>query len=335
MPSTLPPVMPLLDAADRPGGSAGAPSLIDERRYRIERLVPSSNHLGEGPIWDVEQAALYWVDSTGRRVGQPGIWRFDPRTGETRTWDVGRDIGAMALCRDGRRAVLALDDGFYVYDLGTGALDKVAGVDDAPGRARLNDGKVDRRGRFFAGGMDDKEELGVCSLWRLDPDYALTRVESGIICSNGPCWSPDDRTFYFADTFQHEIWAYDYDLDTGTLANRRVFASTRNDGGFADGSTVDAEGYVWNAQVISGNLIRYAPDGSVDLAIGMPVRNITSVTFGGERLDEIFVTSMARVSHPAAHDHFAVERRPQFAAGSVFRITGLGIRGLPEPRFGG
>ena len=111
--------------------------------------------------------------------------------------------------------------------------------------------------------------------------------------------------------------------------------TANGDGGFADGSTVDAEGYVWNAQVISGNLIRYAPDGSVDLVIGMPVRNITSVMFGGERLDELYITSMARVSHPAAHDHFAVERRPQFAAGSVFRVTGLGIRGLPEHRFGG
>jgi sugar lactone lactonase YvrE len=302
--------------------------------FRIERVVSCANHLGEGPIWDVEQGCLYWVDSTGRRVGQPGIWRYEPRSGKLANWDVGRDIGAMALCRDAKRAILALDDGFYIYDLEKGGMDKVASVDDAPGRARLNDGKVDRRGRFFAGGMDDKEELGICSLWRLDPDFSLTRLERGIVCTNGPCWSPDDKIFYVGDTFRHEIWAYDYDLRAGAIANRRVFASTKGDAGFADGSTVDAEGYLWNAQVISGDLIRYAPDGSVERKISMPVRNITSVIFGGEKLDEIYVTSMARVAHPAAHDHFAIEAKPQFAAGSVFRITGLGIRGLPERRFG-
>ncbi len=171
--------------------------------------------------------------------------------------------------------------------------------------------------------------------WRLDPDLGVSKVEDGIICTNGPCWSPDDRTFYLTDTFRGDYWAYDYDIETGTLSNRRVFASYRDDGGVADGSTVDAEGFLWNAQLISGDLVRYAPDGSVDRRIGMPVRNITSVNFGGDRLDEIYVTSMARVKHPAVHDRFAREARPQFLAGSLFRITGLGIRGVPEPRFAG
>jgi sugar lactone lactonase YvrE len=183
--------------------------------------------------------------------------------------------------------------------------------------------------------MDDKEELKICGLWRLDPDLTITEVDNGIICTNGPCWSPDDRTFYLTDTFQGDYWAYDYDIGRGTLANKRVFASYKNDGGVADGSTVDAEGHLWNAQLISGDLVRYAPDGSVERRIGMPVRNITSVNFGGAGLDEIYVTSMARVKHPAVHDRFAKELRPQFLAGSVFRITGLGIKGVPEPRFAG
>lgn len=302
--------------------------------YTIECVLACENHLGESPVWDVDEACLYWADSTGRRVGKPALWRLDPRTGRQDHWRIDRDVGAMALRRDGG-AVLALNDGFYVYDFATGALDLVAAVTDDAVRARLNDGKCDRRGRFFAGGMDDREELGLCSLWRLDPDLSLHKIDSGIICSNGPCWSPDDRTFYFADTFQREIWAYDYDIVDGSVANRRVFASTAADSGFADGSTVDAEGFLWNAQVISGDLIRYAPDGSVDRKIGMPVRNITSVMFGGEKLDEIYVTSMARVAHPAAHDKFAVQSRPQFGAGSLFRIKGLGIRGLPEHRFAG
>ena len=268
------------------------------------------------------------------RVGKDAVWRLDPSSGEVRSWPLPKDVGTLALREDGG-AVLALSDGFYAFDFESGTVDLIAQVDDDPARARLNDGKCDRVGRFFAGGMDDKEELGICGLWRLDPDLSLHKVEDGLICSNGPCWSPDSKTFYFADTFKNEIWAYDYDLAAGTASNRRVFASTAGDAGFADGSTVDAEGYLWNAQVISGDLIRYAPDGSLDRKISMPVRNITSVMFGGPDLQDIFVTSMARVAHPATHDGFEKQTKPQFAAGSLFRIRGLGISGVPEPRFGG
>lgn len=302
--------------------------------YTIECVAADANELGEGPIWDAEEGALYWVDGTGRRVGKPSIWRLEPRTGKTRHWSLDHDVGAMALRRDGS-AVLALDDGFYCFDFASAKLELIAKVDADEPRSRLNDGKCDRRGRFLAGGMDDKEELGLCGLWRLDPDLRVTQLDSGIICSNGPCWSPDDRTFYFADTFRQLMWAYDYDIDTGTLANKREFASSRDDPGFFDGSTVDAEGCVWNALVIGGDLIRYAPDGSVERRIGMPVRNITSLTFGGPGLDEIYVTSMARVRHPATHAHFAKQLQPQFGAGNLFRIRGLGIRGIPEPRFAG
>jgi len=302
--------------------------------YSVECVLDCANHLGEGPVWDVEEGRLYWVDGTGRRVGKPSLWRLDPRTGRVENWSLDRDVGAMALRQSGG-AVLALDDGFYFFDFAKGALELIGLVDADQPRTRLNDGKCDRRGRFFAGGMDDKEEMAICGLWRLDADLSIAKVDGGIICSNGPCWSPDDRTFYFADTFQEEIWAYDYDLNSGLPSNRRVFASTKGDGGIADGSTVDAEGYLWNAQLISGELVRYAPDGTVDRRIGMPVRNITSVMFGGPKLDEIYVTSMARVKHPAVHDHFAVEATPQFGAGHLFRIRGLGISGVPEPRFAG
>ena len=175
----------------------------------------------------------------------------------------------------------------------------------------------------------------MCGLWRLDPDLTVTKVDEGIICSNGPCWSPDDKTFYFADTFQEEFWAYDYDIETGALSNKRVFATTKDDPGVADGSTVDSEGCMWNAQVIGGQLVRYAPDGSVERRIEMPVKNVTSVNFGGDDLDVLYVTSMARVSHPAVHDMFAKEVKPEPLAGALFAVTGLGIRGVPEPRFGG
>ena len=244
-------------------------------------------------------------------------------------------MSVRSRCAPTARSVLALDDGFYFFDPRRPALELIAHIDAEEPRSRLNDGKVDRRGRFFAGGMDDKEELAICGLWRLDPDLGVTRVADGFICTNGPCFSPDDKTFYVADTFVDEFWAYDYDIETGTLGEKRVFATTRGVPGVPDGSTVDAEGCLWNAELISGDLVRYDPEGRVERKIGMPVRNVTSVMFGGEALDEIYVTSMARVKHPAVHERFAAEMKPQFGAGSLFKITGLGIRGVPEPRFGG
>jgi sugar lactone lactonase YvrE len=299
---------------------------------KIECVLDCANHLGEGPVWDVEDGCLYWLDGTGRRVGNPSIWRLDPLTAKVNHWSLDYDVGALALRRDGG-AVLALADGFYFFDFASARLELIAHVDAGQPRTRLNDGKCDRRGRFFAGGMDDKEELKICGLWRLDPDLSVTQVDEGIICTNGPCWSPDNKTFYLADTFQGEYWAYDYDIAAGSLSNKRVFHSFKDDAGVADGSTIDEEGCVWNAQLISGDLVRYAPDGSVERRIGMPVRNITSVMFGGDNLDQLYVTSMARVKHPAVHDLFAKEVKPQFLAGSLFKVTGLGVRGLPEPRF--
>jgi L-arabinonolactonase len=302
--------------------------------FTVECLLACDNHLGESPIWDPREGVLFWLDSTGRRVNRPTLWRFDPRTGATKNWSLDADVGAMVLREQGG-AVLAVSDGFYLFDFERAALEPIVRTDTHGGRVRLNDGKCDRRGRFFAGGMDDEEELGVCSLWRLDPDLSLTEIDTGIICSNGPCWSPDDKTFYFADSFKQEIYAYDYDIANGAACNRRLFASTAKDPGLADGSTIDAEGFLWSAQVIAGELVRYAPDGSVDRRIGLPVRNVTSVMFGGDKLDEIYVTSMGRVLHPKTHDHFAAETKPQFGAGSLFRVKGLGIKGVPEPKFAG
>jgi L-arabinonolactonase len=302
--------------------------------YRIEAVVDCGNHLGEGPVWDVATSTLWWLDGTGRRVGNPSLWRLQPQTNRVDHWHLDRDIGALAV-RDDGTLVLALDDGFYFFDPGSEVLELIGLVDAEQPRSRLNDGKVDRRGRFVAGGMDDKEELAICGLWRLDTDLTISKLGDGIICTNGPCWSPDDKTFYVADTFVDEFWAYDYDIETGTIANQRVFADTKSVPGVPDGSTVDAEGCLWNAELISGDLVRYDPEGRVERRIGMPVRNITSVMFGGDELDEIYVTSMARVKHPAVHDRFRVDVKPQFGAGTLFKISGLGIRGVPEPRFGG
>ena len=149
----------------------------------------------------------------------------------------------------GGGAVVSLRDGFYVLDFVSGTLPQ-ARRSRPPGntRTRMNDGKVDRQGRFVAGYMDYEERDPICALFRLDPTGAVATLDDGIVCSNGPCWSPDGRTFYFADTYTREIWAYDYDIETEVAANRHVFCSFAAAGlkGLPDGATVDSEGFVWS-----------------------------------------------------------------------------------------
>jgi L-arabinonolactonase len=290
---------------------------------RIEVLVDVKTILGEGPLWDVEEQRLYWIDSFGMNV-----FRATPDGREIRAWDVPQKIGSMALRKSGG-AVVSLARGFHFLDFRTGDVELI--VDPEPGRTnnRLNDGKVDRRGRFIAGSMDTMEEGPSGALYRLDPDLSLHKLDDKIIVSNGPCWSPDSKTFYFADTWSGEIWKYDYNLATGSVANRRTFAKVdRSRGGAADGSTVDAEGCLWNALVYDGRLVRYRPDGSVDRIIEMPVKKVTSVMFGGPALDILYVTSMAKPPLPRFPGD-GVQR------GSLFAIYDLGIRGVPEPRFAG
>jgi L-arabinonolactonase len=290
---------------------------------RIEVLVDVKTTLGEGPLWDVEQERLYWIDSFDGRV-----FRATVEGSEIRSWDLPQKIGSMALRRDGDGAVVSLQRGFHLLDFKTGDVELI--VDPEPGKTnnRLNDGKVDRRGRFIAGSMDTMEDGPNGALYRLDPDFSLHKLDDGIIVSNGPCWSPDDSVFYFADSWSGEIWAYDYDLETGSLANRRTFVKVDTSrGGAADGSTVDSEGYVWNAQVYDGKLMRYDPDGKVDRAIDMPVKKVTSVMFGGPDLDILYVTSMAKPPLPRFPGDGVLR-------GSLFAIHGLGIKGVPEPRFG-
>ena len=296
---------------------------------KIDCVVDQGIYLGEGPIWDTAEGRLYWVDIKG-----PTIWRLDPRKEQTRTWTLPSDVTAVFLREQGG-GVITLTDGFYFFDFASGEIELIAKVDADEPRTRMNDGKIDRRGRLIAGGEDEPEEDELSGLWRLDPDLSVHELERGIICNNGPCWSPDDKTFYHTDTFKQEIYAYDYDIETGSISNKRVFASTEDEPGLADGSTVDEEGYLWNAQVISGQLVRYAPDGSIVRRVEMPVHNITSVMFGGDKLDVLYVTSMARIDHPGGQGHFLEETKSQPQAGGLFAVHGLGVRGVPETRFAG
>ena len=295
----------------------------------IEVLVDVKTELGEGPLWDVDEQRIYWIDSFGAKV-----FRCAPDGSEVRAWEVPEKIGSMALRKDGG-AIVSLRTGLYALDFDSGDCAPIADPEADLPSTRLNDGKVDRQGRFLVGSMDMNEDDGLGALYRLDPDMSVTKLEGGIICSNGPCFTADGKTFYFTDTWSGQISVYDYDTATGTPSNKRCFTKVKDLGadvtgeyGAFDGATVDAEGCVWTALVYAGYLLRYAPDGTLDRRIDMPVKKVTSVMFGGPDLDELYVTSMAKPPLP----RFPDDAGPR---GSLFKITGLGIRGVPEARFAG
>ena len=289
---------------------------------RMELIIDAKAELGVGPLWDVAEERLYWIDSLG-----PAVHVCDLKGGSRRSWHLPEPIGSLALRKQGGGAVLSLKSGFHFLDFASGQLTRIADPDPGKPRIRMNDGKVDRRGRFVAGYMDTEESAPLCGLYSLGTDLELQKLDEGIICSNGPCWSLDDHTFYFADTGRKVIYAYDYDPATGRTSNRRVFASFEQQRGYPDGATVDAEGFVWSVEVYSGRLIRFAPDGSVDRIVGLPVASTTSVSFGGPDLDIAFITSMARPIKGVYP--------PERESGGLFAVYGLGVRGVPEPRFGG
>ncbi len=167
---------------------------------RIEVLLDVKTTLGEGPVWDVDQQRLYFIDSMDGRV-----FRCTAEGTEIRAWDVPGKIGSIALRKDGEGAICSLQGGFHRLDFNTGECELFHDPEPDLPANRINDGKVDRRGRFFAGSMDTMEDSASGALYRVDPDFSVTKVEGGIICSNGPCFSPDDKTFYFQDTWTGEI----------------------------------------------------------------------------------------------------------------------------------
>jgi len=272
--------------------------------------------LGEGPVWNADEQALYWVD-----IEQGRVHRLHPATGAHDVFDLGLPIGALGF-RSSGGLVIATRAGFAFWDLQTQELRFVADPEADRPDARFNDGAVDRQGRFWAGTMGQGP---TSSLYRLDPDGSVHRMETGITIANGIGWSPDNRTMYFTDSPLRVIYAYDFDPATGAIENRRPFVHTPDEEGVPDGLVVDSEGFVWSARWGGWKVTRYDPAGKVEREVRLPVQHPTSCTFGGPRLDELYVTS----AWTALSEE---ERGKQPWAGDLFRLR-AGVKGLAEPKF--
>ena len=289
----------------------------------IEHVLSSQNKLGETPIWVPEENALYWVDWGGRPT-----CRFEPDTGKFTTFPVNIPVTALARrTRDGWIAIS--QSGLYTWDPKTDEYNLLVGrpEHDRP-ELRYNDAAVDRQGRLLVGTVNMNDPfLPEGSLYRADPDGSLHKLDTGYATANGIGFSPDGKTVYVADQRHNQIMALEYDVNSGTTSNRRLFACVPERDGMPDGLIVDAEGFIWNGHWNGWKLTRYDPTGKIERQISFPVQHVISFAFGGSDLDQLFVTT-------AWWGMSDEERKQQPWAGDLLRVH-TGVKGLVEPGFAG
>lgn len=286
----------------------------------IDCVLRRDSLLGESPIWSPGEGALYLVD-----IHRPSVLRWRPGEAAATEWPMPENVGSIGLRRDG--LVASLRTGFAFLDPARNRVERLAAPIAGRPNLRFNDGRVDRAGRFWAGTVHEKREVGTASLYRLDPDGRCREMAGGFTVSNGISWSPDDRTMYFADSWDRAIYAFDFDLAEGAISNRRVFARFNDGEGIPDGATVDIDGCYWIAHFDGGRITRYAPDGRIDRVIAMPVPRPTSCAFAGPKLDTLYVTSASFGLSPG-------QKEAAPLSGSIFALD-VGTQGLPDPVFGG
>ncbi|MGA7411009.1 MAG: SMP-30/gluconolactonase/LRE family protein [Bryobacteraceae bacterium] len=285
---------------------------------------------GENPLWDVKGQRLYWTDMTGRR-----FYSYDWGTRQSAIVSQDFEICGAAFndtgSGDGTSWVVVNSSGIWLWNgLGTPQL-VVSEVDGQ--RCNMNDCVADPRGRLFAGSWfydPNRDDYALGHLIRVNQDGSAIIVDEGIHLSNGLGFAPDLRTLYFADSVERLIFAYDYDVRTGDIRNRREFVRVPRSSGLPDGLTVDAEGYVWCAHWFGGCVVRYDPDGVIERILSVPAKQTSSVAFGGPDLTDMFITSAALSdSLPLAPPGYAPESG--YVGGSLFHAN-LGIAGREEYR---
>ena len=286
---------------------------------KITRIDAVRCTIGEAPVWDEAQHALYMVDIAAQK-----LLRYDPERDTVRAWELPFAPTALALGTEGQ-ALLASGSAIHRLELDSGRTEQVGAVDGQPANATLNDGRVDRQGRFVIGSCctDFASPSAVGGIYGFAQGRA-ERLADDILFSNGTCFSPDGTTLYFADGALHAIYAYEYDTHTGKVGTRRRFADTTALGGMPDGATVDADGRVWVAINPGGKVAGYNPDGTLDQVVDLPANRPGSVAIGGAHLERLFVTTLDPVAFGEPTDEHS---------GYLYVVDDIGLRGLAEPRY--
>jgi D-xylono/L-arabinono-1,4-lactonase len=278
-----------------------------------ELIADCQCHIGENPLWHPLEQRLYWTDTHRGK-----LFRYDPATGEHEQCYSGAPVGGFTIQADGalllfmaRGAIARWRDGELTY--------LVREIYDDDGWL-FNDVIADPAGRVFCGTVALPLGRRSGHLYRLDTDGSLHQLLDGVEISNGMAFSLDGKHMYYTDSIKRNIYWFDYDEATGALVNQRVWLHTPEGAGWPDGMTVDAQDHVWSARWQQSALYRYTPDGVEERRIEFPAKKVSSVTFGGNDLSELYVTT-------ALYDGTRADEGA--GAGALFRLR-LGIRGVPE-----
>jgi sugar lactone lactonase YvrE len=287
-----------------------------------ELVADTRCELGEGPIWDEAAQELVWVDIMASRV-----LRYRPTDGRVTTIETPSHVGSVAVRQSGG-LVGALVDGFWVTDDGPGEWRPFARVGADDPEIRFNDGKCDPRGRFLAGTMRYDKQTGAGALYRLEPDGRVDQILDDVTISNGLAWTPDGGTMYYIDTPTRRVDVFEYDLPAGRMSERRPWLVLGPDEpGNPDGQTIDTDGGLWVAMWGAAAVYRYDEHGRLDVVVRVPASHVTSCTFGGPDLDDLYITC-------AWSERSDAERAAEPLAGSLFQVR-PGRRGHPPVTFAG
>ncbi|MFB2839290.1 SMP-30/gluconolactonase/LRE family protein [Floridanema evergladense] len=283
----------------------------------VQNVLNARARLGESPVWDVENQRLFWVDVYNHRVHL-----FDPATRHDRFFDVGDVVSAIQKAGSDR-LLIALSKSLAFLDLQTGEITPISEVQFPHPQTRFNDGKCDSQGRFWIGSIC--EASGQATLYRYDPDGSLQIMERGLTISNGLGWSPDESTFYLTDSAQHKIYAYDFEVETGTISDRRVLIDLSDEGVEPDGLAIDSEGNLWSALWNGWCVACFNSKGEEIFRVRMPVQRPTSVAFGGTNLTDLYITS-------ASIGLSQKEIQQEITAGDLFCLP-TNSTGMPSHQF--
>lgn len=289
---------------------------------QAELVLDCKNHHGEGIQWNPRDGRIWWTDIEGR-----ALWWYAPEGGASGHIDMPDRVCTFAPRAHGPGFIVAFADEIALFDPETGARAPLHRFEPDNPHSRTNDGRTDRQGRFIVGGMNEGTGAPDSSVIRIDPDGSVAPLLDKVACANSICFSPDGETMYFADTPERVIRAYGYDGATGRLGEARVFADMSDAPGLPDGSCVDAEGGVWNAEWEGRRVIRVAPDGRIDRIIDLPTWKPTCCAFGGDDLGTLFITTSRLMS-----DAQALADDPH--AGGLFAVR-PGVKGVSDTPFNG
>lgn len=282
----------------------------------LELVIDAKATLGEGPCWDSQKQLLYWVDILEKKVHI-----YNPTTNEDKEICLGQTVGAV-VPGESSEMILALENGFYFLNPDTEELRAICDPESHLSENRFNDGKCDPAGRFWAGTTDAVGIDGKGALYCLDTDLTVKKKVEHVSTSNGLAWSPDYKYMYFIDTPTRKVVRFDYDICTGNIENPKDVVVIQKEEGLPDGMTIDEEGMLWIAHWGGSKVSRWNPmNGEQLLSIPIPALYVTSCTFGGRDLNELYITT-------------AKMHTTDGSAGGVFRIK-TNVRGCPTYQFNG